>query len=97
LRELDLFFDHHPLTENDLRIRPFLLENAAYLEKIRRCASLSPPIPMWAQPSRACRASPASGAAPRSQRTPHVSEVAQLDAFLNQYPVIERSWCAILR
>jgi hypothetical protein len=91
LRELDLFFDHHPLTENDLRVRPSLLENPAYLEK-------NPALHQFVA------ANPEVGAALKSvprhllhralRREANVpltwSEVAQLDTFLNQNPAIEQ-------
>ena len=91
LRELDLFFDHHPLTENDLRIRPFLLENAAYLGKnpaLRQFVAANPDV------GAALKSVPRHLLHRALRREANVpltwSEVAQLDAFLNQYPVIER-------
>jgi hypothetical protein len=91
LRELDRFCDHHPLTENDLRVRPFLLENAAYLGKnpaLRQFVAANPDV------GTALKSAPRHflhRALRREANAPLTwSEVAQLDAFLNQYPAIEQ-------
>jgi len=91
LRELDLFFDHHPLTENDLRVRPFLLENAAYLGKnpaLRQFVAANPDV------GAALKSTPRHLLHRALRREANVpltwSEVSQLDAFLNQNPAIER-------
>ena len=91
LRELDLFFDHHPLTENDLRVRPSLLENAAYLGKnpaLRQFVAANPDV------GAAFKSVPRHLLHRALLREANVplkwSEVAQLDTFLNQYPAIEQ-------
>jgi hypothetical protein len=91
LRELDRFLDHHPLIESDLRVDPSLLENQGYLKK-------NPALHQF------LLTNPELGAAlqtvPRHflhralRREANVpikwSEVAQLDAFLDQHPAIEQ-------
>jgi hypothetical protein len=91
LRELDLFFDHHPLTENDLRVRPFLLENAAYLGKnpaLRQFVAANPDV------GAALKNVPRHLLHRALRREANVpltwSEVAQLDTFLDQNPAIEQ-------
>ena len=91
LRELDLFFDHHPLTENDLRVRPSLLENAAYLGKnpaLRQFVAANPDV------GAAFKSVPRHLLHRALRREANVplkwSEVAQFDTFLNQFPAIEQ-------
>jgi hypothetical protein len=91
LRELDRFCDHHPLTENDLRVRPSLLENAAYLGKnpaLRQFVAVNPDV------GTALKNTPRHFLHRALLREANVplkwSEVAQLDAFLNQNPAIEQ-------
>jgi hypothetical protein len=91
LRELDRFLDHHPLIENDLRVRPSLLENAAYLGKnpaLRQFVAVNPDV------GTALKSTPRHLLHRALLREANVplkwSEVAQLDAFLNQYPAIEQ-------
>jgi hypothetical protein len=91
LRELDSFCDHHPLTENDLRVRPSLLENAAYLGRnpgLRQFVAANPEV------SAALKSEPRHLLHRALLREANVplkwSEVAQLDHFLNQYPAIEQ-------
>jgi hypothetical protein len=89
LRELDRFLDHHPLIENDLRLDVTLLENEAYL-------NCNPPLRQFVATH------PTMGSTLRNEprhllhrallREANVplkwSEAAQIDAFLDQHPVI---------
>jgi len=91
LRELDRFCDHHPLMENELRVRPSLLENAAYLEKnpaLRQFIAANPDV------GAALRSAPRHLLHRALRREADVSlkwsEVAQLDAFLDLNPAVER-------
>jgi hypothetical protein len=91
LRELDRFLDHHPLIENDLRVRPSLLENAAYLGKnpaLRQFVAANPDV------GAALKSTPRHFLHRALLREANVplkwSEVAQLDPFLNQFPAIEQ-------
>jgi hypothetical protein len=91
LRELDRFLDHHPLIENDLRVRPSLLENAAYLGKnpaLRQFVAVNPDV------GTALKSTPRHFLHRALLREANVplkwSEVAELDAFLNQFPAIEQ-------
>jgi hypothetical protein len=91
LRELDLLLDHHPLIESDLRLDSSLLESEAYRAKhpaLNQFLATNPDIGpvLKTEPRhflhRALR---------REANVPLTwTEVAQLDAFLDQNPAVER-------
>ena len=91
LHELDRFLDHHPLIENDLRIDPFVLESEVYLDKnpaLRQFLVSNPEVNV------VLKTEPRHLLHRALLREANVllkwSEVAQLDAFLDQHPVIEQ-------
>ena len=91
LRELDLFLDHHPLIESDLRLDSCLLESAAYRAKhpaLNQFLATNPDI------GSVLKTEPRHLLHRALRREANVplkwSEVAQFDAFLNQYPAIEQ-------
>jgi hypothetical protein len=91
LRELDLFLDHHPLIEIDLRVEPLLLENPRYLEAHPALGQF-----LLANPAvdAVLKAEPRHLLHRALRREANVplkwSEVAELDTFLDRNPAVER-------